>query len=680
MNFGRRHSFLLAFFLGAFFCLSANAQEPDKTEFSLLKQMNLEDLLNSKVQISSLKPLTTRKSPGVITLVTREQIVQSGARDLLEVLRLFFPGFQAMNLFQGMVIGGFRGIEHRMLFLLDGMEVTEEFAGDFPLGNEYPINSIERIEIMRGPGSVLYGGFASNAVVNIITRKVSGEGFLTYHGSRSKKSFTHNNLTMGVGKIFPGSEFNLTGMFGKGNRSDRNNVDYYGDSMTMAGNQKLNPEHLHLQFKADSGVEIQALAHNFLTSNINLWGVNHKAGPVAQSFSTRAFEIRKRIELGENKRWVLTPKLFYKTELPWRISVLDVAPVERYEANKRMDRVTAGFTLQGDLDPRTGAKFGYEASRFSMHQPENPGPYEEPFINGKTSIRFTRQAYFGELLHEKGPYLLSVGGRVEDSPQFGTTFVPRVSLTREWGKLNLKLANSRSLRIPSGIYLNRNPPGFPRLKSEKANTNEAEVGYRFSSNTYASVNLFDIKYRDLIQFTFDINSVGFFSNFGELGTHGLEFELMHNFKKIRTLLNYAYYRSIQNDVTLLQVPDDPRYAHGFPRHTLNLLLSADLGGGWWCNPSVSWVGKRHGYDHGTTSTNAKGEVTVTDVMKTYSPKAIWNLNFHKEYGNQGLSFDLGINDLFDSGYSFLSAYSARVAPMPAPTRAISVRAEIIRKF
>ena len=656
------------------------AQDLAQNRIVRLTQMTIEDLLNAKVQISSLKPLTSWRSPGAVTLVTREQIVQSGARDLLEVLRLFFPGFQTMNLFQGMTIAGFRGIDNRVLFLLDGMEVTEEMAEGFPLGNEYPINSIERIEIMRGPGSVLFGGFASNAVVNIITRKAADESFISYHGSRSSKSLTHSNFTLGIGKNFPGSEFNLIGMIGRGNRSDRNNIDFYGDSMSMIGNQKLNPEHLHLQFKTDQGLQIQALEHHFYTTNINLWGVNHPTGAVAQSFLTRAFDVRKKIDYGGKGSWSITPRFFFKTEMPWRISVLDVPPLERYESNKRIDRVTLGLTLQGKLDKKTDAKFGYEASNFNMTLPGKLGPNEEPFINGKGALRYSRQAFVGEILNESGPFLLSIGGRVEQSPQFGTNTVPRISLIREWGKLNLKLSNSSSLRIPGGLFLNRNPTSVPRLSPEKANTSEVELDYKFSPNTYASVNLFDIRYRDLIQYTFDINSVGFFSNFGKLGTQGLEFEFMHNFKNIRMLINYAYYFSTQNDVALLRVPNDDSFNLGFPKNAMNGLLSANLGDGWWCNPSVSWVGTRYGYDHGIKSTNANGDVIITDVIKNYPPKVIWNVNFHREYGDRGLSFDFGFNDLTDSHFSFLSAYSARIAPLPASSRAVSFRVEINRKF
>lgn len=645
-----------------------------------LQRMDIEQLLECKIQIASLKPLTTRKSPGVVTLITREQIVQSGARDLLEILRLFCPGYHAVNWMTGIVLGGFRGIDSRALFLLDGMPITEEEAGTFPLGNEFPVDTIERIEIMRGPGSVLYGGFASTAVVNIITRKTPGAGYVSWLGSRSGKEFTHDDLTMGVTRTFPNSQFNLSGMIGRGNRSDRNQIDYYRNSMEMTGNQGLDPEHLHLQYQTEGGFAFQALTRHYFTTNINLWGKNHYQGPLGLSYTTQAFEMKQRMEVGKKKNWTIVPRLFYKLERPWHLSVTDVDPIERGEGHLSIQRVTGEITAQGSLDDHTDAKFGYEHSNYVMSLPDTRGPYEELIKGGDQPMRYSRQAFFGEVLREEGDLLLSLGGRYEESPQSGKALVPRFSLSRGWGDLNLKLSKSGSFRTPAGIELNRVPNGYPKLNPEKAVTDEIEIGYKFSPRTFASLNLFDVKFHDLIQYIYDINSVGYFTNVGRLGTRGFELELMHNCRRVRTNLNWAYYRSTRNDVAGLQVPGVTSYNLGFPRHQFNALVSIDVGDGWWCNPTVSWFGKRYGFDHGVVSTDAAGNVTVADVLKNYGPTAIWNLNFHRDRGNQGLSFDIGIHDLFQSDYSFMSSFNSRVAPMPGPSRGVSLRVEMDRRF
>ncbi len=63
-----------------------------ETQVNELMTMPLEDLLNMPVEIASQKAQTVRETPGVVTIITREEIINSGARDLTDVL-LLVPGF-----------------------------------------------------------------------------------------------------------------------------------------------------------------------------------------------------------------------------------------------------------------------------------------------------------------------------------------------------------------------------------------------------------------------------------------------------------------------------------------------------------------------------------------------------------------------------------------------------------
>lgn len=58
-----------------------------------IADVTLEDLLGLKTTIATKRALTSRESPGIISIVTRDEISQSGARDLKEILTLFAPGF-----------------------------------------------------------------------------------------------------------------------------------------------------------------------------------------------------------------------------------------------------------------------------------------------------------------------------------------------------------------------------------------------------------------------------------------------------------------------------------------------------------------------------------------------------------------------------------------------------------
>ncbi|MBK7861870.1 MAG: TonB-dependent receptor plug domain-containing protein [Archangiaceae bacterium] len=116
--------------------------------------------------------VSTAESPGVVTVITREEIHDMGARDLIDVLR-FVPGFDFSNDVEGTVgltVRGIWALEGKALVLLDGMPYNDLEYGNVLFGNRAPVDLIERIEIIRGPGSAIYGGFAALAVINIVTR------------------------------------------------------------------------------------------------------------------------------------------------------------------------------------------------------------------------------------------------------------------------------------------------------------------------------------------------------------------------------------------------------------------------------------------------------------------------------------------------------------------------------
>ena len=128
--------------------------------------------MNIKITVASIKELTPRQSPGIITNITSEDIRNLGARDLMEVLR-HVPGFEFGVDVEGVVGLGIRGNwahEGKVVLFVDGIEMNERLYSTTQFGNHYPVENIERIEIIRGPGSALHGGFAAYAVINIITR------------------------------------------------------------------------------------------------------------------------------------------------------------------------------------------------------------------------------------------------------------------------------------------------------------------------------------------------------------------------------------------------------------------------------------------------------------------------------------------------------------------------------
>src|SRR3954468_10713859 len=167
-----------------------------------ITDVSLDDLLNTDVGVASKVPTTYREVPGVITVVTREEIMDSGARDLEDVLQLV-PGFSPGIDVEAVVDVGVRGNwghEGKVLLLIDGQQMNETLYSTNQLGNHYPIDQIERIEIIRGPGSAIYGGYAELAVINVITRGADDlKGAAVYLSSgRMSNAWGYNNLSLAV--------------------------------------------------------------------------------------------------------------------------------------------------------------------------------------------------------------------------------------------------------------------------------------------------------------------------------------------------------------------------------------------------------------------------------------------------------------------------------------------------
>src|SRR5262245_9414817 len=112
-----------------FHCIQTNAQQtadPDTTPFYL---MSLEQLMNVNVTVASQSPMTSREAPGIVTVINRSDILNSGANDLIQLIQLMVPGFDFGVDVDGVVGIGIRGNwahEGKVLMLWDGMEMNED--------------------------------------------------------------------------------------------------------------------------------------------------------------------------------------------------------------------------------------------------------------------------------------------------------------------------------------------------------------------------------------------------------------------------------------------------------------------------------------------------------------------------------------------------------------------------
>ncbi len=154
------------------------AQEGDHN-ISQLMQLDIEELF--QVSVASKKNEPLKDAPSIVSVVTQKDIQQYGAKNLIDI----FNRIPSLQTYGSHLINGnglsIRGQSNqfymtRILFLINGRPFRDSVTGgwNFPLYSMFPINSIERIEVIRGPGSVLYGTNAFSGVINIVTESHSG--------------------------------------------------------------------------------------------------------------------------------------------------------------------------------------------------------------------------------------------------------------------------------------------------------------------------------------------------------------------------------------------------------------------------------------------------------------------------------------------------------------------------
>lgn len=148
-----------------------------------IKMLTLEELLNVKVEVASKFSSTLDDSPGIVTVIDRKMIETTCTQTLADIIRMV-PGmdFSKGSLGWGEPLDEYYGrgvlnsFSQTVLLLLNGQNRFNDFTYASPfMSTRINVDMIERIEIIRGPGSALYGGNAFAAVINIITRDKSAK-------------------------------------------------------------------------------------------------------------------------------------------------------------------------------------------------------------------------------------------------------------------------------------------------------------------------------------------------------------------------------------------------------------------------------------------------------------------------------------------------------------------------
>jgi iron complex outermembrane receptor protein len=169
--------FLPGYLLLTMIVLAAPPASAQSASAPDLTQKSLEDLMNVEVTSVSKKEQKTSQVAAAIFVISRGDILRSGALNVPDLLRLA-PGVEVAQLDASrwaISVRGFNGQEsNKLLVMIDGRTVYNPvFAGVFWDSQNVPLDSIDRIEVIRGPGAAVWGANAVNGVINIITRKAN---------------------------------------------------------------------------------------------------------------------------------------------------------------------------------------------------------------------------------------------------------------------------------------------------------------------------------------------------------------------------------------------------------------------------------------------------------------------------------------------------------------------------
>lgn len=642
--------------------LLATHRLPAQNVSTTYDALSLEDLMNIKISVASIKELTPRESPGVISFISADEIQESGARDLIDILRLV-PGFDFACDVQGIVGIGVRGNwahEGKVLLLIDGQEMNEGLYSTIQLGNHYPVENIKHIEIIRGPGSAMYGGNAEYAVINIITNDAKDINGIKVSGlyGETANTFGHRALNLEAGEVFNDFSVSLNASGLQSKRSDRNYTDVFGNSYNMTNNSKLNDGFINLKL-GYKNLKIKAIADWYHTAARDEYQ-EVLSKPVNLTFDSYFLEVKNEFNISSKLK--IIPRINYRLQIPWRYVQTDPERVDGtpFDITNQRCQATLLFAYN-PIEPfsiSTGAEFFNDRSVKNLDN--------AVFKSTHTStLSFNNTALFAQALYTNRYANLTAGVRYNINKLYDESLVPRFGITKVIGKFHMKMLYSKAFRAPS--TMNIDPA--PGIKPENTRVIELETGLQLNSDIFISANLFDIKTRNVIAYYYDtIVDFDGYINLPESGTSGIEFILRCKKPFGHFDFSGSYY-SAQNRENLLNnnIPGNKGELLAFPKLKWSLNTGFNLSKKITWNITASLLSKRYAITATDVSTGEPeyNLLPVFCMLNTF-------INY-RDIGVQGLSIGVGVNNILNQHEWYVQPYNSLHAPLPGLSREYSIR-------
>lgn len=606
-----------------------------------------------KISVTSQSPLLLRDAPGTVSVISEDEIQRAGARDLNDVLRLI-PGFEFYMDVQGVIGIGSRGnsANEATLVLVDGMEMNELLYGSNQFGNHFPIDQIRRIEVIRGPGSVIYGGFAVYAVINILTKSSDWTNGVQIGQTvgETEKGMARRNFSGSFGTVQPKFKFAATGNISEANRSDRTYTDLSGNSYDMLDNSQIKSKFLVANFNTGQLFVKGLIDQYHLQERDNQTDISARAYPV--NFDSYHLDVR--YQLKPTKSLTVIPYANIRRQLPWTTP----PGVDSVDEDKVIVFKTAVTRLQFGANATWKARhnldFLFSASSFR----DESRNYLESDSSASEYARYTCETVLTQAIWKTRIVNFTLGLRFDYHSYYNPILSPRIALNKTVGHWHFKSSFNRSFRTPAidNISLSLED----KIQPQVTNYWEAEVGVSASRKLQLNLNYYHISAQNGI--VYSVLPDGFtegYSNAAKMGTQGIETEARFNHASLFLQAGYSFYSTRgMKQYCPFHVPGTGLNM-ALPAQKATLQSNFPIFKKIRLNNTFIWLSDRYGF-------NGEKE---NPVYLNYGQVFQWNIFLQaKDVYLKGLSIGAGIFDITNSRYSYIQSYNSGHMPLPAMSR------------
>jgi len=611
--------------------------------------------LDSLVVTVHRLPVALQATSASVTVLDGRELENAGMISVLDALRSV-PGI-AVN--QSGSFGSVASIFMRggesdyTAVLIDGVQVNEP-GGRFDFAH-LTVQQIDRIEIVRGPTSSMYGSDAVTGVIQIFTRTGSGgpQGGLTVLGG------TYDSWR-GSANIEGGGSIASYGLAASGFRSDGSlafNNDY--DNVTISSRVNLTPDdqtalRLSAQYSDHTFHFPTDGAGALVDENSNTFGED----------LTLSLDARHQLTSGVELALLLATRNSDAGTDDAQDGPADSLGFFAFQSLDDISRQSLDLRTNVQLGSFGTASAGFEYEDQSLRSTSESDSEFGP-SSGISDESRTNRAYYGQWFGQWGQLAANASIRLEDNGTFGSLVTYSIGSAFLISDSNTKLRGSVGRGIKEPTLFENFASGFavgnPDLVPEESVSWEFGVDQYFEGGRYRlSATYFDQSFEDLIQFTFVTAEPGDpnFFNVGAADVRGFEAEAGAIAGPVSFSVNYTYLDSEVVDAGF-EVGPDATFVSGErllrrPVSQFAIEASSRLGSRGTAGLSLRHVGDRIDRDFSafpfprvtlpaTTIVDARGEFSVA-----------------KPVGHQyGVSLIARIENLFDRKYSEIQGFPAR---------------------